>query len=444
MRSKVSLYIVLGMILMVFAGHQALAVEINEQGMSMDLGLQQAIDDAKHNNLLLKIAKQRIEEAKGRRWQGDSDLLPHLSFGLSQGRVFWDNFASQGIPAFGVIGPFNSFDARFQLTQRIFDLSAISKLQAANQDVAIAHFEEELAQQQVMTAAVMAYLDVLQAQQQLQAVREDVRLAQHLMKLAEHQLSVGVVTNLDLIRAKTRLAQHQAREQEGIQRLNTASLNLKRICGLPLGSEIHPSDTLQFIDEKSLVLSDAVEIAFRDRFEMSITGARLKYAQYRLSQANRERLPKVSLYGDYGQSAVEPNKYAHKAAQISMNMSVPIFEGGAIEGEIIQQRSLEKQAEIMRDDMQTQVEEDVRMALQTLSTVTLQYKAANEALTLATQELNLAKDQYINGVGNNIAVVDAQTSLENSRQAYVTALVQYHMARVNCYSALGRTEAFHL
>ena len=63
---------------------------------------------------------------------------------------------------------------------------------------------------------------------------------------------------------------------------------------------------------------------------------------------------------------------------------------------------------------------------------------------LPLRKLSLAKDQYVNGVGNNIAVVDAQTTLENSRQSYVTALVQYHMARVNYYSALGKTESFHL
>jgi len=125
-------------------------------------------------------------------------------------------------------------------------------------------------------------------------------------------------------------------------------------------------------------------------------------------------------------------------------MSMPIFEGGQIEGEIRQQESQKIQAKTLYNDMQTQVEEDVRLALQTLSTVTEEVKASDDALKLAVQELSLAKDQYTNGVGNNIAVVDAQTTLEDSRQSYVTALAQYHMARVNYYSALGRTESFHL
>jgi outer membrane protein TolC len=177
---------------------------------------------------------------------------------------------------------------------------------------------------------------------------------------------------------------------------------------------------------------------------MSLADSKVKYAQYRLAQANRERLPKVDFYGDYGQSAVEPNKYAHRAAQIAVNMKMPIFEGGAIEGEVRQGRSLKDQAQTLYHDTQTQVEEDVRLSLQTLTTATAQVKAAGEALRLSSQEVVLAKDQYTNGVGNNIAVVDAQATLENARQAYVTALVQYHMARVNYYSALGKMESFRL
>ena len=418
--------------------------EINEQGMVMELSLQQAVDYAEHNNVLLKIARERIDEAKGRRWQNDSDLLPHLSLGATQGRVFWENFASQGIPSFGVIGPFNAFDARLQVTQRIFDLSAISKFQAANVDVAIANFEEKLAQQQVVTAAVFAYLDVLRAEEQLQAVQKDVGLARQLVDLAKHQLEVGVVTNLDVIRAETKLAQHQAREQGDIEAVNTAFLNLKRATGLPLDSELHLSDTLEFFHEKTFSLTDAIDAAMKDRIDMSIAGSKLKYTQFQLSQAKRERLPRIDVYGDWGQSASEPYKNEHNAAQISVNMSMPIFEGGRIEGEIRQQRSQEDQARTLRDDMMIQVQEDVRLALQTLSTAMEQVRAASEALRLSNQELGLAKDQYTNGVGNNIAVVDAQATLEDSRQAYVSALVGYHMARVNYYSAMGRTESFYL
>ena len=95
----------------------------------------------------------------------------------------------------------------------------------------MACFEEQLAQQQVVTSAVIAYLDVLQAQKEW--ARKNVRLAGQLTDLAQHQLEVGVVTNLDVVRAQTSLAGHD-HEQEGIQGVNTSFLNLKRVIGLPM------------------------------------------------------------------------------------------------------------------------------------------------------------------------------------------------------------------
>jgi len=56
--------------------------EINEQGMALDLSLEQAIDDAKNNNVLLKIAREKIDEARARRWQSDSDHSELLKAGF--------------------------------------------------------------------------------------------------------------------------------------------------------------------------------------------------------------------------------------------------------------------------------------------------------------------------------------------------------------------------
>ena len=54
--------------------------------------------------------------------------------------------------------------------------------------------------------------------------------------------------------------------------------------------------------KKLFAVSDAIDAAIKDGFEMSIADSKVKYEQYRLSQANRERLPKIDAYGDYGQS----------------------------------------------------------------------------------------------------------------------------------------------
>jgi len=63
---------------------------------------------------------------------------------------------------------------------------------------------------------------------------------------------------------------------------------------------------------------------------------------------------------------------------------------------------------------------------------------------LSKHELDLASDRFMQGVGDNIEVLNAQTALEEARSQYVSALTLYHAARVNLYFALGESNSFYL
>ena len=417
---------------------------INDGGMTLAMSLPQAVESALHNNVLKKLAHERMNAAKARRIQDRSDLLPHLTAGASQTRTYWDNYAAAGFPDFGIVGPYNSFDARVYLIQRVFDLGALAKLKAADLDVMLARLQDDLTQDQITVGAVLSYLDVLSAQERLRAIEQDIVLAHELVALSEHQLQAGIVTKLDLVRAKTRLAQESARKLETVERLQAARLQLARVIGIPMGSRMVLSESLKFDAEQIISTENAIGEAFHDRLEMAMANKKVEYRAVELSKAGRARFPTVDVSGNYGRSGAEPNIQAHDGAQIGMRVSLPIFEGGLIEGQIKESQSQKAQEEIQRDDIKTQVEEDVRLAVQALETSTSQIKAAQEELDLATEQENLAKDQYADGVANNIELIDAHTVLERARESYVTFLVKYHVTRVNYYSAMGHIKSFHL
>ena len=46
--------------------------------------------------------------------------------------------------------------------------------------------------------------------------------------------------------------------------------------------------------------------------------------------------------------------------------------------------------------------------------------------------------------GDNVEVIAAQTTLASARDTYVSALTQYHVARLNLFFALGQTGSFNL
>jgi outer membrane protein TolC len=264
------------------------------------------------------------------------------------------------------------------------------------------------------------------------------------LKLAEHQLKAGTVTKLDVVRAKTRLAEDNARKQEILRARHAAYFQLERVINIPLGSLVKLSDSLAYFDEAVPAVRESIAAAVKDRIEMSIADAKVDLKKRTLSQARNERLPKVSVAGDYGRAGETPKRSVHDVAELGVQVSMPVFEGGRIEGQIQEERSQQRQQEILREDLAVQVEEDDRLSWQTLLTTKEEVKAAGDALDLATQEVELVRNQYADGVTTNVTVTDSQATLERAREAYVSALAQYHMARVNYYSALGKMEAFHL
>lgn len=411
---------------------------------AMALSLSDAIDRALHNNILVKLAREHVEEIRGVRTQSGSAFLPHVTVNASQSRTFWYNLAADGLPEAGVSGPFNSFNARLQIVQRVFDLSALSGFEGEGVNLEIARLEEGFAKQEVILSAVFAYLNVLDKEEKLRAVDEDINLAQQLAVMANHQLSAGVVTELDVIRAKTHLAQRQAYRQDILQSLHEAYFQLMRTTGLPLESDVALSDSFEFFDEELLPVEDAVDMAFQNRIEMSLAREKVRYQEYKLSEAKKERLPMIDIYGNYGEAGSTPGEFVHEVGAVGLEVTMPIFEGGNINGRIHEQRSLKRAQELRRDDIQVQVEEDVRLALQTMTTSTDRVKAAQEAFDLAKREVELAQNQYHAGMENNIAVVEAQAVLEHAHEVYITDAVLYHLGRVNYFSAMGKAGQFYL
>ncbi|MBF0594005.1 MAG: TolC family protein [Candidatus Omnitrophica bacterium] len=426
------------------ASGKAAAESINDSGMTLTLSLPQAIERALGNNALKRLAHERINAATGRKIQDRSDLLPHLSAGVSQARTYWDNLAAIGFQDFGVIGPYNSFDARVHLVQRIFDLGAFSKLKAADLNVIIARLQDDLARDQITVSAILSYLDTLNAEETLKAVDQDILLAHELTSLAEHQLNAGIVTNLDLLRAKTKLAQENARRLESVEHLQAARLQLARVTGIPLGSTITLSESLDFYAEPLPSIDGSIRQAFCDRLEMTIAGKKVAYRDAELAKAVRSRLPTIDAGGNYGRAGSKPKTQVHDVAQIFVRVNLPIFEGGLAAGQIKEGQSLKTQEEILRDDIKVQIEEDVRLAVSALETSTSQVKAAKEAFDLARDQEQLAKDQYASGVANNIELIDAHSVLEHAREAYISMLAKCHMTRANYAAAIGRIQTFYL
>jgi outer membrane protein TolC len=412
------------------------------------LSLTDAIRIAISNNLATLLAQEQRRSANGVTQEARSALLPNISATAYQASLT-ENLAALGFqpgtfPGItrSFIGPFNNFDARAHLVQNILDLSAIRNYQSSLKGERIAEFQQQLAREQVSEATAITYLEALRSDRNVAAALANVDLATALFQLAQDQHTAGVATGVDVTRAETRLAQ----ERVGLAQAQTVSeqarLDLQRVIGVPLGSPLLLTDALAFTPEQLPQTDTAVSDALSHRAEVLISEMQVSMLSLERKAVKGELLPSLQFVGDYGVSGITPTDTALPTRRVAVQLNVPVFNGGLTLGRLTVATSREHEAQLQLGSVRGQVEQDVRLALSTLRTSVESVRAADQSFQLAQRELEMSRDRFRAGVGDNLEVVNAQTSLANARAAQVEALAIYNAARLNLAASLGRAETF--
>src|SRR5258706_4314586 len=162
---------------------------------AITLPIEEAIRRAIETNLTTRLAQAVSVEARGRAIQAAASLLPQITGSVYQSPVLQTNLAAQGMTGNlfpnSVVGPYDVFDARVELVPKPLDVNSIWNRRAAAANVQVAKLEENLAAEQVASAAALAYIEDLRAIHAVQDSHANMELAQKLSTLSHHQTETG-------------------------------------------------------------------------------------------------------------------------------------------------------------------------------------------------------------------------------------------------------------
>ena len=424
------------------------AAEVSDSSPpELKLSLRDAIQAAIDNNVNVRLLKERIAAAQAQANTSLGALLPNVG-GYLNGRNQTVNLAAFGLPADRLAGlgltrsvtePFAVYDARATLVQNIFSLSLIQRWRAAKSGVDIANFEAEVTKRDVMATVGLLYIEVLRADEAVKAREADIDLAQQLFKLARDRKAAGVATGLDVTREEVQLENDRQRLLVAQNEQESARLNLIRAIGIDFEVRLVLTDELKFLPVKAQSTEQVLTIAHEQRLELRAQEQRQRLASLSLSSVTSERIPTLSLAGDYGWIGVKPQD-ALATHSIGLTFSIPIFDGGQRESRISESRSRVRQESIRMKDVSDQVNLEVRNALLTLESSQQQVAVAQKGIDLAAKELTFARDRFEAGLTTNIEVTNAQTSMARARDNLIEALFRFNASRINLARAKGEIE----
>ena len=408
---------------------------------ALPLSFIEAINRGLRNNLGLLLQSDNTLAARAQRWQELSNLLPNVSAGISE-TALQTNLQAEGLrfPGFPkIIGPFGFFDARVYLKQPLVDLQALNRERGAAINQRAAAYSYQDARNMVVLAVGNAYLVTLAGTARVETALAQQQTAQALFDKASDQQKAGVVPAIDALRAQVEL---QARQQQLISARNEYAkqkLALARVIGLPPGQEFNLTEQAPYEPFTPMGLEQSLQRAYSTRPDYLAAAEKVRSAEYFRKAATAEYFPSLGLNADYGDIGITPNN-SHGTFTASGTLRIPIFLGGKVHADALQQDAALQQARQQLEELRGRIDYQVRSALLDLTSAADQVEVARSSVNLAEQALNQSKDRFAAGVTDNLEVIQAQDALASANESYISSLYSHNVAKIALVFSMGYAE----
>ena len=416
---------------------------------AIELNLSDALKLGLKNNLGTISSNNSVRAARAQRLQQLSALLPNIAANASE-TVTQVNLAAYGfqfklppglnfaIPS--VVGPFSYSQLQGTLSQSIYDPVQRRNWQASKETERASAFSAKDARELVVLAVGGTYLQTAAAEASVTSQRAQVDNAQAVYQQAVTRKAAGTNSKIDVMRSLVELQTQQQRLSSLEADLRKQRIALARVIGLPLDRELMLSEPLAFSTVAVPDVSAALQQAYVHRADLQSADAQVRAAERTVSAARAERLPSVSVNGDYGVLGPNPAN-AHGVFAVTGSVNVPIWQGGRTSADIQQAEATLQQRQAELADQRSAVEQQVRDALIELQTATGQVRVAESNRGYAHETLSESRDRFAAGVATTVEVVQAQEQVASAENDYISSLFSFDLARFSLARAMGVAEA---
>jgi outer membrane protein TolC len=410
---------------------------------AIDLSLDEAIQRGLKANLGIILSGAQTAAARGERLSQLQSLLPAVDASAKETEMQVD-LAAEGfrIPGFPtMIGPFGFTDVRASLSWSLIDVASLRNYLAARHNFTAAQLSAQDAREMVVLVAGNAYLLALADETRVASVEAQVATAKISLDQAVANHQAGTAPLLDELRARV---DYQSLEQQLIAARNALEkdkLALARTIGLPLAQGFNLSDKAPYAAFDQLDVEATIRQAHANRKDLAAMVEQAKAAEEQRKAATAERLPTLKFNGDYGDIGTTLS-HSHGTGDATGTLSAPLFEEFALRGEAQVAQAQLDTAQARLSDKNAQVDADVRDALLDIASTGKQVEVARSSVELANEALSEAQQRYANGVSDNLAVSQAEQSVAQANDQYVTSLYRHNVAKLSLARALGAGENY--
>lgn len=326
----------------------------------------------------------------------------------------------------------------FSLSVPVYTPSVDAAIDGARYDREGAGASYEEALQTAKLTAISDYYTLIMYRNLVDVAQQSVRDYDGHVTNVQAQYNVGLVASSDVLAARTNLADAQTTLITRQNSADVAETDLNIVIGYPVSTSIETADKEMRYLPYNVTLEQAKAYALLHRATLVKSAMDVKSAEESVKQAKAGYLPTVSLTA--GKNYASDDNYrgtSNNGWSVGAKASLDIWDGGSTRNTIkVREAQLEsaKEANLAAvDGVLHEVQSaylNLRAAEQTISSTKVAVEEGQESFRIASL-------RYRAGVGINLDVLDAETSLTTARNNYVQALYNYNIYVATLEQAVG-------
>ncbi|MCM1029250.1 MAG: TolC family protein [Pseudoflavonifractor sp.] len=364
-------------------------------------------------------------------------FLPQLHGSASQSWGF-----GRGLTADNTYADRNTSSTNFNLglSVPVFQgLRALRNLDYARAELASALEQTEATRDNVELRVISYYLQTLLSRELLVVARNQASLSE--VELARRQalFDAGKIAELDLVEARSQLAQDRLSVVSCESDEQLALLNLSQLLELPAG---HPFDVAP-IDTASVAFGAAYRLTAEEIYAIanernhSIRAALLSAtaARKNIKVAQSGYIPTLSFSAGLGSSYYKTSGFVNEsfgsqmrhnfAQNLGFSLSVPIFDAFSTRNNVRRARASALAADLQLESTRLDVENAINQAYAQATTSRAKEESARIAATQAEAALAAVTEKYNAGRANPTEWETAKNTATRARAEAVQARYEY-------------------
>jgi outer membrane protein len=410
----------------------------------------QANSSARKARLDIENAEYRIDEVRAR-------ALPQVTGSASmtynpilQMSALPNIFGANPDPSQTILVAFGqkwNTNAGVSLSQNLFDKSVFTGLKAARTSREFYELNAQLTDEQVIEQVATTYYQVIVQRHQVGVLDSSIANTQRVQRVLQNLFESGLAKKIDVDRIAVSLTNLVSQRQQVINGVTLLENQLKFYMGMPIQTPI----TIADVDPDSIVpqvvpAKDSVDVSRRTEFLVLRKQGEL--LQQQKESFRNEYFPTLSLGGNYSYQGLGQSMPLFKgkssgvnwfdAASFSLNLRVPIFNGGATKARM-------KQADISLRRLNEDINNTslgLNLAYENARTQInnsiINLKSQRENVQLAEKVFANTQNNYNNGLATLTDLLDAERSLTQARSNLSSALLNYRVSEIGLIKGRGQ------